>query len=81
MTAMQELLNELEEVSKIGENPFIKTTVNLIIDMVEDKINKEKEQIKTSFNDGADWELYGYNITQEERAEKYYNELFSHKVE
>jgi len=81
MTAMQELLNELNEVSQIGENPFIKTTVNLIIDMVEDKLLKEKEQIKTSFSDGANWALYGSNVTQKERAEKYYNELFNYNVE
>ena len=81
MTAMQELLNELNEVSQIGENPFIKTTVNLIIDMVEDKLSKEKKQIKTSFSDGANWELYGSNVTQEERSEKYYNELFNYNVE
>jgi hypothetical protein len=81
MTAMQELLKELIEVSQIGENPFIKTTVNIIIDMAENKLEKEKEQLKTSFSDGASWELYGSNITQEERAEKYYNEVFNYKVE
>jgi hypothetical protein len=35
---LKELLEELNEVK--SKNPFIQTTVNLIIDMVEDKIKK-----------------------------------------
>lgn len=41
----------------------------------------EKEQIEKSFNDGAYWELYGSNITQIERAEKYYNETYTQSSE
>ena len=36
----------------------------------------EKEQIKKSFSDGAQWELYGSDLTYEERAEHYYNQTF-----
>lgn len=36
----------------------------------------EKEQIKKSFSDGAQWELYGSDLTYEERAEHYYNKTF-----
>ena len=36
----------------------------------------EKEQIKKSFSDGAQWELYGSDLTYKERAEHYYNQTF-----
>jgi hypothetical protein len=36
----------------------------------------EKEQIRKSFSDGAQWELYGCDLTYEERSEEYYNEIF-----
>jgi hypothetical protein len=36
----------------------------------------EKEQIEKSFSDGAQWELYGSDLTHEKRAKKYYNETF-----
>jgi len=39
----------------------------------------EKEQIKKSFSDGAQWELYGSDLTYEERAEQYYNITFKQK--
>ena len=46
-------------------------------------LTKEKEQregeIKKAFTDGANWELYGDDKTQEERAEQYYNEVFKPK--
>lgn len=35
-----------------------------------------KEQIRKSFSDGAQWELYGCDLTHEERSEEYYNEIF-----
>ena len=50
MTAMQELLKELNEVK--SENSFIQTTINLIIDMVEDKLKKEKQQILDAYDAG-----------------------------
>jgi hypothetical protein len=36
----------------------------------------EKEQIKKSFSDGSQWELYGSDLTHQERAEQYYNETY-----
>ena len=46
-------------------------------------LTKEKEQreelIKKAFTDGAEWELYGSDLTQEERAEQYYNEVIKTK--
>ena len=41
----------------------------------------EKEQIKKSFIDGKFHELYGLNITEEERAEKYYEETYTQSSE
>jgi Trp operon repressor len=42
-------------------------------------LTKEKEQreelIKRAFTDGANWELYGDDKTQKERAQQYYNEV------
>ena len=73
-TAMQELLLELEEVSKIGENPFIKTTVNLIIDMAEEKLEKEKQQLIDAWNDGT-WGG-GQFTTTHDSAEEYYKENY-----
>ena len=37
---------------------------------------KEKEQIKETFGDGANWELYGFQLPSEDRAELYYNQKF-----
>ena len=68
---MQELLNELQEVSKIGENPFIKTTVNLIIDMVEDKIKKEKQQIIEAASHGANFDKSPFK-----NAQDYFNQTY-----
>ena len=49
------------------------------IDIIDELLTKEKEQreklIKEAFTDGAEWELYGSDLTQEERAEQYYNEV------
>lgn len=51
--------------------------------VIKPYINKEKEQreelIKKAFTDGANWELYGDDKTQEERAEQYYNEVIKSK--
>jgi hypothetical protein len=46
---------------------------DLDIEMAKEK---EKEQIKETFSDGANWELYGFQLSSEDRAEQYYNETF-----
>lgn len=48
-TVLQELIEELEATSKIGQNPYIKTTVNLVIDMLGAKLEEEKQQITNAF--------------------------------
>lgn len=57
--------------------------VKLCLDEIEEALTKEKEQreelIKQAFTDGANWELYGSDLTQEERAEQYYNEVIKTK--
>ena len=52
---------------------------NSIKDLFEQAKEMEKEQIKKSFSDGAQWELYGSDLTYEERAEQYYNITFKQK--
>lgn len=52
-TAMQELIEELNTASKAGINDFITTTINLIIDMAENKLEKEKQQIQDAYYTGA----------------------------
>jgi hypothetical protein len=44
--------------------------------MIDKAKEMEKEQIRKSFSDGAQWELYGSDLTHEERSEEYYNEIF-----
>ena len=39
----------------------------------------EKQQIKETFSNGADWELYGFQLSSEDRAELYYNQKFKNK--
>jgi hypothetical protein len=43
---------------------------------IDKAIEMEKEHIRKSFSDGAQWELYGCDLTHEERSEEYYNEIF-----
>jgi hypothetical protein len=50
-----------------------KTHYNMIVEQAKEM---EKEQIRKSFSDGAQWELYGCDLTYEERSEEYYNEIF-----
>lgn len=45
-------------------------------ELIEQAKEMEKEQIRKSFSDGAKWELYGCDLTHEERSEEYYNEIF-----
>jgi hypothetical protein len=49
---------------------------DLDIEMAKEK---EKEQIKETFSDGANWELYGFQLSSEDRAELYYNEKFKNQ--
>lgn len=44
-TTMHELIDELKEASTRGSNQFIQTTINLVVEMAESKIEKEKQQI------------------------------------
>ena len=43
---------------------------------IQQALEIEKEQIKKSYSDGSQWELYGCDLTHEERSEEYYNEIF-----
>jgi len=43
LTPMMELIEELELASKNGSNPFILTTINLIIDIAKELLPKEKQ--------------------------------------
>ena len=52
MTAIQELIRELEQTSNISTNTFIIATLDLAIDMAKDKLEQEKEQIITAFRAG-----------------------------
>jgi hypothetical protein len=45
-------------------------------EQIEQAKEMEKEQIRKSFSDGAQWEIYGSDLTHEERSEEYYNEIF-----
>lgn len=69
-SAIQELLDELKDAN--SENNLIKTTINLIIDMVESKLEKEKQQIIDANNAG--WRTHRRKENQS--AEDYYNETF-----
>jgi hypothetical protein len=44
-TAIHQLIEELKQASEIGSNPFIITTINLVIDMAESKLKTEEQQI------------------------------------
>jgi hypothetical protein len=60
-TAMQELIDELESIKgyKYG---------GLVIRLIKDKLEKEKEQIKTAFASGWNWNS---------DPEKYYQETYN----
>ena len=53
-TAMQDLIDELKSASKVGENPFIHTTINIVIEMAESKLETEKQQIIEANRAGVD---------------------------
>lgn len=50
-TLLDELKEELEEALTYGSNPFIHTTIELVIDMVESKINLQKDYVLTHKNE------------------------------
>jgi hypothetical protein len=68
MTAVEWLM---EELPKHGSG-----AVRTFGDLFEQAKEIEKEHIRKSFSDGAQWELYGCDLTHEERSEEYYNEIF-----
>ena len=60
---MQELIKELKETASISTNPFITTTINLVIDMAEEKAKQASdcpfksacmEVVKTYEGDGME---------------------------
>lgn len=74
-TAMQELLDELKDAN--SENNFIKTTINLIIDMVESKLEKEKQQIIDAVNHKITPQSVRNSFIKDvSLGEHYYNETF-----
>jgi hypothetical protein len=62
MTPLQELLSELMQVRT--QNPFIETTVNLILDMVASKLKNETKMIQEAYENGKE---KGYEIASNER--------------
>jgi len=73
MTPIQELLKQLNEVK--SENSFINTTINLVIDLVEEKIKKEKLIINKAHADGVMWGLQA--VTGNKVSEtNYYEEKY-----
>ena len=68
-TAMQELLEELNDIN--SGNPFIQTTINLVKDLVESKLEKEKEQIINASTHGANFDKSPFK-----NAKDYYNQTF-----
>ena len=64
-TAMQELIEELESIKgyKYGE---------LVIRLIKDKLEKEKEQIENAYWDG------GQDVpTNGDRCQEYYNQTYN----
>lgn len=73
---MQELLDELNDAN--SGNNFIQTTINLIIDMVESKLEKEKEQIIEAVQHG----LWNNEVVDMAYYSKiYYENTFKRDVE
>lgn len=68
-TVMQELIYELSQVQSHSNK--ISATINLIIDMAEEKLPKEKQQIIDAFTDANTIDQQG-TID----AEQYYNLKF-----
>ena len=77
-TAMQELIEDLQTVT--SGNPFISTTINLIIEMAEEKLEKEKQQIFKAYckaEDMSEFFEYEHRYGREYlTAETYYDETY-----
>jgi hypothetical protein len=73
-TAMQYLIHELYEASRVSSNPVITTTINLIIDMAESKLEMEKEQIVNACKNSI--KTCGMGHIFIELPEQYYNETY-----
>ncbi len=67
MTAVEWLIEQMQT------NQFIYLDRTEILNKAKEM---EKNQIKKSFSDGSQWELYGSDLTYEERAKQYYNTTF-----
>jgi len=67
-TAVEWLYDQLEFDDSISME-----TIHNVFEQAEEM---EKQQIKKSFSDGSQYELYGSDLTNQERAEQYYNEIF-----
>ena len=78
LTAVEWLINALNK--EIGLISFVPNAdeeyTKEIFNIIQQAKEIEKEQIRKSFSDGAQWELYGCDLTHEERSEEYYNEIF-----
>ena len=66
-TALQELIEHFEDFKK--HSPNVKLTLDEIINLLKDNLEKEKEQICNAYTDG----LEGPYI----RAEQYYNQNYN----
>ena len=66
---MKTAVEWLEERYKANGSYLTKSDINFAKEM-------EKDQIRKSFSDGSQWELYGSDLTHQERAEQYYNETY-----
>jgi hypothetical protein len=80
-TAVEWLIEQLTEVDYNCINKtFLKSNNSLagykMRELFKQAVEMEKEHIRKSFSDGAQWELYGCDLTHEERSEEYYNEIF-----
>ena len=76
-TVLQELISKFEEIKDLD----FMVQVMILRGESWRLLEQEKEQLKIAFNDGASWKLYGSNITQDERAEKYYHDFFGDNPE
>ena len=76
-TAVEWLVNQLQQTRDwqrvINE---ANQSGSAVKDIIKQAKEMENEQIRKSFSDGAQWELYGCDLTHEERSEQYYNETF-----
>ena len=69
-TAMQELIDELESIKgyKYG---------GLVIRLIKDKLEKEKEQIDSAFKAGMDYAEFSVPPNWNNEWEEYYNQTYN----